>query len=875
MMQKVHSTKKISRLFICAMASLLLGRIFQLPFLLVLFPVFAIRYVRHTNLLTGFLLLLAGSVAAMLTAFRGIASHMFSSTSAFVVVMTVSTFVGLLPILLDAWLFKNGKNQLWLIAVYPCAKVFLEFIGSANSPFGIWGSQASLLAGWQPFNNMAAYGGIWTISLLVALFSSILVYILENGLRNNPMSKSLIRWYGLVMVLVAVAGLIRITGYQPGSKVRVAVVLANDSLRTWPVNKIYKHLVTQKQTAVTPDDEAYYHQAFELSNLDVLQQTERAAAAGAKIIFCAEGNVVVMKKDESALLDSVKKMARKWNVYIGIAAEVFTPTAIKPVENKITLIQPDGGVAFEYLKHFPLGLEKDLMVTGNGIIPTCNTPYGKVAAVICFDTDFITYARKAGAARADLLFAPSNDWDAIAELRGKITRYRALENGFTLVRPTSHGVTEMVTPTGQLVYANNYYSHPSRLMLADVPAKRLPAMYVETGDWLPVLLLLILLAVLIGIRGHAKKRKSGISIVAAGICVMTVLPFFARAQPADRDTAGKGQSQTAELSNTILFPAVSYDPETSVALGVTAMHCYKTTAGAGLSQIRAVALYTFNRQFINEANLLHYTAGNGYLVKAGLVFNKFPEKFYGLGNATTKENAVTIHYNVVKADISLLKRIQKNTYAGMHYNYANYYNIYQLNAASHGLDTLTGGKGSVQSGLGVELLHDSRDNSINSTTGWYVLIDATWNQGLFGSGNKYFAFDADVRKYHELGSGAVLAWQAMAEMKEGEVPFTQLSYLGGSNMMRGFYAGRFRDKDLLALQAEYRRHLWRNWGLVLFAGAGKVGRDWDEMNGKDLHHAAGFGFRRSISRQHKVNLRIDLGYGNGQCNVYVNIGEAF
>ena len=196
-------------------------------------------------------------------------------------------------------------------------------------------------------------------------------------------------------------------------------------------------------------------------------------AAGAKIIFCAEGNVVVMKNDERALIDSVKKIAQKWNVYIGIAAEVYTPTAVKPVENKVIFIKPDGRIAFEYLKHFPLGLEKDLMVTGNGIIPTCNTPYGKVAAVICFDTDFITYARKAGAAKADILFAPSNDWEAIAELRGKITRYRALENGFTLVRPTSHGVTEMVTPTGQLVYANNYFKHPSRLMLADIPSKQL------------------------------------------------------------------------------------------------------------------------------------------------------------------------------------------------------------------------------------------------------------------------------------------------------------------------------------------------------------------------------------------------------------------
>jgi apolipoprotein N-acyltransferase len=873
-MQKAISTQKISLLFIGAMASLLLGRIFQLPFLLFLFPVFAIFYLRHKKTFQGFLLLFTGSVSAILIAFWGLASHMFSSTAIFIVVMSVSTFVGLLPILLDTLLFKKKVNQLWLILVYPCAKVFLEFLSSANSPFGIWGSQASLLASWQPFNNIVAYGGIWALSLLVALFSSILVYSLENGLRNNPMSKSLVRWYVLVIALVAIAGWARMKSYQPRSTVRVAVVLANDSLRTEPVKKIYQHFVAQKQAALTVGEAIDYHHAFALSNNEVLQQTEKAAAAGAKIIFCAEGNVVVLKADEKELIEAAKKIAFKNGVYIGLAAEVYDPTALKPVENKIIFIQPDGTIAFDYFKHFPIGIEKDLMVTGDGTIPTCNTPYGKVAAVICFDTDFITYARKAGKANADILFAPSNDWEAIAELRGKITRYRALENGFTLVRPTSHGVTEMVTPTGQLIYANNYFNHPSRLMLADVPAKRLPTMYVHTGDWLPVFMLMILLAVLISFWRNAKKQRTVLAGVAA-ILLITVLPCFAQAQMANSDSTYNLQNRPVKKAKTVLFPAVSFAPETSLALGISAIHFYKTSADARLSQISANALYTFNRQFINEVSLLQYTAGNNYLLKAGFSFNKFPEKFYGIGNKATEENVQTITYNVFKADISLLKKVQNNTYTGIRYNYANYYNIHADNPASSMLDTLTGGNGSIQSGLGVELLYDSRDNTFNSTKGWYALFDAAWNNTLFGSGTNYFAFDADIRKYHKLNSGAVLAWQGMVKIKEGEVPFTQLSYLGGGNIMRGFYAGRYRDNDLVAAQAEYRRPIWRNWGIVLFAGVGKVGKSLDDLHVKDMQHSLGFGFRRTISKQQKINLRMDVGYGNGQCNFYINIGEAF
>lgn len=79
------------------------------------------------------------------------------------------------------------------------------------------------------------------------------------------------------------------------------------------------------------------------------------------------------------------------------------------------------------------------------------------------------------------------------------------------------------------------------------------------------------------------------------------------------------------------------------------------------------------------------------------------------------------------------------------------------------------------------------------------------------------------------------------------------------DIMRGFYAGRFRDKDLLAMQAEYRKHLVGNRGLVLFAGAGKVSNSIDGINLKDLQHSLGFGFRRTISKQHHLNLRMDVG----------------
>ena len=363
------------------------------------------------------------------------------------------------------------------------------------------------------------------------------------------------------------------------------------------------------------------------------------------------------------------------------------------------------------------------------------------------------------------------------------------------------------------------------------------------------------------------------------VCLLTTMLFlslFLKAQTMEKDsTQAPPPIQKNQKGKTVLFPAFSYAPETSVALGIAGMHFYKSSANAKLSQVNCNLLYTFNNQFINEAGLLHYTKENNYLLKATIGINKYPENFYGVGNKTNETTTEQVTYNSFKSEFAFLKKIKKDVYIGARYNYANYYHITSDKKVNSCLDTVTGNSGSINSGLGIAFIFDSRDNYTNTTKGWLLALDGTWNNLCFGADHNYFAMNADLRKFKQLHSGAVLALQGVLNIKEGEVPFTQLSYLGGSNIMRGFYAGRYRDKNLLAFQAEYRRKLIGKWGCVLFAGAGKVSNEIEELNLHELQHSLGFGFRRSITKKNKVNLRIDVGYGNGNSNFYINIAEAF
>lgn len=870
-MEPISKNKKAGLFLFMAIASLYLGRAYQIPVFLLFFPFFAMCYLRMAPVKTGLLLLLPGSLMVIIYTFQGISAHMFSGWGVFFVVMTISTILGLLPLLADRTLFKK-INPLLLVFIYPCSKVILEYLTSSNSPFGIWGSQASLLAGWFPLTGIVSVTGIWGLSFLVSLLPGLGLYLIENGLKANK-SKLLITAYVITVVFCCIYGFVRNRMVNERDTVRVAAVLANDSLRKVPVMRMYQHLTNQKGTAFTNDSTTYFQNAFLQSNSDLLIQTRGAADKGAKIIFWAEGNGLVLKKDEPGLLDSVKTIARKYNIYIGMAVEVFSPVNTKPVENKIVLVKPDGGIGFEYYKRYPLGIEKELMVKGDGNIVTCLTPYGKIAAVICFDTDFISYARKVGQANADILFAPSNDWEAIAALRGKITKFRALENGCTLVRPTSHGVTEMIDPAGRTIKQNNFFQNSQQIVIADVPAKRLYSFYAMTGDFFPVMVSILLLFIIMLFYKKSRFSKGSKQILRLGSLLL--FPILANANSTLTDSLPATKSFKIRKSKTILFPAISYAPETNLSLGASIMHFYRSTADAKLSQINANMLYTLNNQFINEITSSHYLKQNRYLMKADIKLNKFPEKYFGIGNKTTEANTELISYHLLKTNFSLLKKVWTHTYVGLKYSYAGYYHIQSDRLLHSALDSLARSSGNCSSGIGFSLVYDSRDNEMNCTKGVYTEINSIWNHKKIGSDEDYYMLDADIRKYRQLRSGAVLACQAVLNVKEGNIPFTQLSYLGGNMIMRGFYAGRYRDNDLLAFQTEYRRKLLGKWGFTLFAGAGKVGHTVEELGFHDLQHSLGFGFRRSLSKSNKVNLRIDIGYGNGNSNIYINIGEAF
>ncbi len=100
-----------------------------------------------------------------------------------------------------------------------------------------------------------------------------------------------------------------------------------------------------------------------------------------------------------------------------------------------------------------------------------------------------------------------------------------------------------------------------------------------------------------------------------------------------------------------------------------------------------------------------------------------------------------------------------------------------------------------------------------------------------------------------------------------------MSTLGGSDNMRGYFEGRYRDKSEMDLCLELRQHVWRRNGLVAWIGAGTVFPRFSALRWSKILPNYGIGYRWEFKK--KVNIRLDLGFGRHQTGFIFSINEAF
>ncbi|WP_317899601.1 BamA/TamA family outer membrane protein [Aurantibacillus circumpalustris] len=323
------------------------------------------------------------------------------------------------------------------------------------------------------------------------------------------------------------------------------------------------------------------------------------------------------------------------------------------------------------------------------------------------------------------------------------------------------------------------------------------------------------------------------------------------------------------------LPTAFYTPETRLGVGALAFTFFKTKPQNKKSNTQSYLSYTWNKQFFFENDYQLWMKANDLYFTGTFGISRFPEFFYGIGNRTHEKDRFMISFDLIKIQTKNLKRISENFYGGIYYQYEKLYNQDITLKNKMMSEIIPGGMGYISSGLGPILIFDKRNNPLNPSKGAYIETSYLYFDKYFGSENKFSSFVFDARKYEPLFHRLVWNANVYLALAEGAVPYRMLATLGGPRFLRGYYNGRFRDKNMMLLQQEFRMPIYKRLGLAAFGGIGSVSHIANELFSNQIHYDYGIGLRIEINKKEHANLRIDYGITRDSHGLYIVFAEAF
>ena len=345
------------------------------------------------------------------------------------------------------------------------------------------------------------------------------------------------------------------------------------------------------------------------------------------------------------------------------------------------------------------------------------------------------------------------------------------------------------------------------------------------------------------------------------------------------------EKDSTRHSSFFLLPVVASAPETGLEIGASALYSFYTDTlhqGTRVSNVFAYATFTTKSQQRLSLSTSRWLPGNTYHYTAAINYTNFPYNFFGVGNNTREADKDPIAEKRLRVTFTGEKRLSRYIYAGLTaggYNY-NYHDRLQggIFETSPLVEDRNGGSILY---AGPSFSFDSRNNNTYTTKGIYLSAYLNLMHGVFNNnGYKGGFLNMEYTQFFKLARRLTLGTDIQSQnLVGGQSPFYLLPSLGNDEMMRGYYNGRFRDRNLIAGQAELRFRLSDRIGINGFAGAGKVYHNGISIN--NLKPDYGGGIRYFFDVEKGLTMRLDYGIGEKrsgekrQSGLYLALGEAF
>lgn len=280
---------------------------------------------------------------------------------------------------------------------------------------------------------------------------------------------------------------------------------------------------------------------------------------------------------------------------------------------------------------------------------------------------------------------------------------------------------------------------------------------------------------------------------------------------------------------------------------------------------------------------------NTWVIDGDIRLLKYPHETWGVGKEHGSAEKIMLDYTYFRFYQHALKRIKGGFFMGFGYDLDYRMQIRSKNETA--LSDFTSypygtehGASYVSSGLSVNLIYDTRANSINTWDGNYANLQFRVNPKFMGSTIPWQSLFVETRRYHRLTDDPNR--QHMIAVRNffwtifgSRAPYMELPNLGWdpyNSSGRGLPLSRYRGKSLYYTEGEYRRDITANGflGFVVFANLTTVSGPQSKLF-INWSPGLGAGARIKFNKKSGTNIAIDYGMSKGHRSIHLSLGEVF
>ena len=318
----------------------------------------------------------------------------------------------------------------------------------------------------------------------------------------------------------------------------------------------------------------------------------------------------------------------------------------------------------------------------------------------------------------------------------------------------------------------------------------------------------------------------------------------------------------------LVVPTFSSNPKLGTSLGFIAAYMHYFDEQSQVSMFGVNGMYTStDSAIVGIVGKASWNADHHRLLvvaPTGIIKNNYND-FLGTGQPLKSED----HLQALVG--RYLYRVYGDWFAGAQGILTDYQIIGQNALDEEMLQTL-GLTGFRAGGIGLAVLHDTRDIEFSPIRGWYLNLNNVAYRDWIAGDNNFDVYRLDLKTYFEHWGGQVLA---VRQSNQWTVDAPPSAY--APVVLRGYKMGQYLGKYMSAIEAEERLRFAQSFGATIFTGlACLYGNDKSCTDTENLYPDWGVGIQYIIKPKEGIVASLEYAQGKWEnYGIYLKMGYGF